>query len=110
MPALTRQQMAARAARELTDGSYVNLGIGLPTLIPNYLAEGTSVLATHHPMGSHVDDTVDSPASTTKEVVVMVMMSNRMTLPSSWDLPLSFSGVKTTRRTSANTQPTKAMV
>ena len=44
MPALTRQQMAARAARELTDGSYVNLGIGLPTLIPNYLAEGTSVI------------------------------------------------------------------
>ena len=35
----TREQMASRAAQELTDGSYVNLGIGLPTLVPNYVAE-----------------------------------------------------------------------
>jgi 3-oxoacid CoA-transferase subunit B len=44
MPPLTRDQVATRAARELADGMYVNLGIGMPTLVANFVPAGMHII------------------------------------------------------------------
>ena len=44
MPALTREQIATRISRELQDGMFVNLGIGIPTLVANYIPKGMNVV------------------------------------------------------------------
>jgi 3-oxoacid CoA-transferase subunit B len=42
--ALSREQIAQRISKELRDGYYVNLGIGIPTLVANYVPEGMTVI------------------------------------------------------------------
>ena len=44
MKKLDRKQMAARVARDIPEGSYVNLGIGLPTLVADYLPKGRDII------------------------------------------------------------------
>jgi len=67
----TRNQLAARAAKELRDGYYVNLGIGIPTLVANYIPPGMTVTLQSEngllgmgpfPLDSEVDPTSSTPA------------------------------------------------
>ena len=65
MKKLDRNQMAARVARDIPEGSYVNLGIGLPTLVADHLPKGREIVE----LGSLDPETIVTPSIFVQRVV-----------------------------------------
>ena len=70
---LTKEQIAQRIAKELKDGYYVNLGIGIPTLVANYIPEGMQVII--QPKSAWVDEWEEGKGTIKLEMVFAANVS-----------------------------------
>ena len=92
--ALSREQMAQRVAREMQDGFYVNLGIGIPTLVANYIPEGMEVMLQSENGLLGMGGAMDLVAGADNIIVIMTHASKdgESKLLSKCSLPLTGAG------------------